>query len=287
MKAENLKTGEELQSYFIKRIATFLNAKNRRMIGWDEILEGGLAPNATVMSWRSMNGGITAAQAGHDVIMAAKTWTYFDYPDTPVEKVYSFEPVPKELNEQQAAHVLGAQAQMWTDSHPSEDRIDALVYPRAAALAEVVWSPAATRDYQAFVSRLHGHPPRLAALGVHYKPLATGTVVGRWTSAHTSPTPKVIEWPLTSGLQGAGAYDITFQYQHGKSRYQIHGVEIVQDGKVLSADKHDGITGANDQHNVYHLTLPELSTTPVTLRATISTDSGPDSNGQIWLEKLP
>lgn len=168
MKAENLHHGEELQSYFIKRIGKFLESRNRRMIGWDEILEGGLAPNATVMSWRGMGGGIAAAKAGHDVVMAPTAWTYFDYPDTPVEKVYGFEPVPAELDAGQATHVLGAQAQMWTDNHPSEERIDALVYPRAAALAEVLWSPAASRNYDAFVARLQGHLPRLAALGVHY-----------------------------------------------------------------------------------------------------------------------
>ena len=288
MKAENLHNGEELQSYFIKRIEKFLESKKRRMIGWDEILEGGLAPNATVMSWRGMGGGIAAAKAGHDVVMAPTAWTYFDYPDTPVEKVYGFEPVPKELDAGQAAHVLGAQAQMWTDNHPSEDRIDALVYPRAAALAEVVWSPVASRNYDAFVVRLQGHLPRLAALGVHYKPLAAaGTVVGHWTTEHTSPTPKSVDWPLATGIKGTGKYDITFQYEGGKSRYQIHAVEIVQDGKVLATDKHFGWTGANDHDNVYHVELPRLSNAPLILRATASTDFGPDSRGRILIGKTP
>lgn len=288
MKAENLHNGEELQSHFIKRIGKFLESKKRRMIGWDEILEGGLAPNATVMSWRGMGGGIAAAKAGHDVVMAPTAWTYFDYPDTPVEKVYGFEPVPKELDATQAAHVLGAQAQMWTDNHPSEDRIDALVYPRAAALAEVVWSPAASRNYDAFVARLHGHLPRLTALGVHYKPLAvTGTVVGHWTTEHTSPTPKTVDWPLATGIKGTGKYEITFQYEGGKSRYQIHAVEIVQDGKVLATDKHFGATGVSNQDNVYHVELPRLSNAPLILRATVSTDFGPDSRGRILIGKAP
>ena len=288
MQAENLKNGEELQSYFIKRIEKFLGSKKRRMIGWDEILEGGLAPNATVMSWRGMGGGIAAAKAGHDVVMAPTAWTYFDYPNTPVEKVYSFEPIPKELTAEQAVHILGAQAQMWSDSHPSEDRIDSLVYPRAAALSEVVWSPAASRNYDAFVVRLQGHLPRLAALGVHYKPLAAaGTVIGHWTTEQTSPTPKVVDWPLTTGIKGAGKYDITFQYEGGKSRYQIHAVEIVQDGKVLATDKHFGWSGGSDKDNVYHVTLPELSAAPLILRATVSTDFGPDSRGKIMIGKTP
>ena len=178
MKEEHLASGEELQSYFIRRIEKFLQSKGRRLIGWDEILEGGLAPDATVMSWRGMDGGIAAARAGHDVVMAPTAWTYFDNPNTPVDKVYSFEPVPKELSAAQGARVLGAQAQMWTDNHPSENEIDALVYPRAAALAEVLWSPAASRNYDAFVARLQAHLPRLAALGVRYRPLpAASTAV--------------------------------------------------------------------------------------------------------------
>ncbi len=172
LKAENLKNENELQSYFVKRIEKFLGSKGRRLIGWDEILEGGLAPNASVMSWRGMGGGISAAKSGHDVVMAPTSHLYFDYPQTTVETVYRFEPIPKELTAEQAGHVLGAQAQMWSDNHPSEETIESLVYPRACALAEVVWSPKATRNYGDFLQRLTYHQRRLAALGLHYRPLA-------------------------------------------------------------------------------------------------------------------
>ena len=172
MKTENLKNENELQSYFIKRIEKFLDGKGRRLIGWDEILEGGLAPKASVMSWRGMGGGITAAKSGHDVVMAPTSHLYFDYPQTTLEKVYGFEPIPKELTAEQAKHVLGAQAQMWSDSHPTDDRMEWLVYPRACALAEVVWSPSATRNYGDFFQRMTLHQQRLAALGLHYRPLA-------------------------------------------------------------------------------------------------------------------
>jgi hypothetical protein len=220
------------------------------------------------------------------VVMAPTEWTYFDYPNTPLEKVYSFEPVPKELSAAQGTHVLGAQAQMWTDNHPSEDQIDALVYPRAAALAEVVWSPVASRDYNAFVVRLQAHLPRLAALGVHYKPLFIGTTVGHWTTKQTLETPQIMDWPLPKGLKGAGRYRIVFQYDGGASRLMIHAVEIVQDGKVLATDKHFGFTGASDANNEYHLELPQLSDTPLILRAKVSTDRQ-DSHGRILMEKMP
>jgi len=172
LKAENLKDENELQSYFVKRIEKFLDSKGRRLIGWDEILEGGLAPKASVMSWRGMGGGISAAKSGHDVVMAPTSHLYFDYPQTTVELVYSFEPIPKELTAEQAEHVLGAQAQMWSDNHPTEENIELLVYPRACALAEVVWSPAATRNYVDFFPWLTYHQQRLAALGLHYRPMA-------------------------------------------------------------------------------------------------------------------
>lgn len=164
-KDAGLKDEEELQSYFVKRIERFLNSRGRRLIGWDEILEGGLAPNAAVMAWRGTDGGIAAARAGHDVVMAPTTHLYFDYSEatTPTEKVYSFEPIPAGLTAEQGMHILGAQAQMWTDHHPTEKEIERLVYPRACALAEVVWSPVHARDYNSFTQRLAIHAQRLAA----------------------------------------------------------------------------------------------------------------------------
>jgi hexosaminidase len=171
MRAETLRTEEELQSYFVKRIERFLNTRGRRLIGWDEILEGGLAPNAAVMAWRPDKGAAAiAAKAGHDVVMAPTSHLYFDYPEstTPLEKVYGFEPVPQGLIPEEAAHILGAQAQMWTDNHPTEAEIDRLVYPRACAVSEVVWSAAATRDWRDFVGRLAVHAQRLDALGIGF-----------------------------------------------------------------------------------------------------------------------
>ncbi|MCF7855881.1 MAG: beta-N-acetylhexosaminidase [Candidatus Pacebacteria bacterium] len=171
MKAESLRNENELQSYFVRRIEEFLNSRGRRLIGWDEILEGGIAPNAAVMAWRvEKQAAAIAAKAGHDVVMAATSHLYFDYPETttPLEKVYSFEPAPPGLTPEQAHHILGAQAQMWTDNHPTEKEIERLVYPRACAVSEVVWSPADPRDYCGFVQRLSVHAERLAALGIDF-----------------------------------------------------------------------------------------------------------------------
>jgi hexosaminidase len=176
----------ELQSWFIRQMDSFLASRGRRLIGWDEILEGGLAPGATVMSWRGVQGGITAARAGHDVVMTPTTHLYFDYYQTndpgetlaiggylPIDKVYAFEPVPPELTVEEARRVLGAQANIWTEYIKTPERLQYQAFPRAAALAEVVWTPAAQRDFTRFRARLAIHEGRLRALGVSFRPIAT------------------------------------------------------------------------------------------------------------------
>ncbi|WP_341843262.1 glycoside hydrolase family 20 protein [Chitinophaga caseinilytica] len=181
MKANGLKDGHALQSYFIQRMEKWLNEKGRQIIGWDEILEGGLAPNATVMSWRGMEGGITAAKQHHDVIMTPGNFVYFDYYQslgkneplaigglTPVSKVYSFEPVPEGLSSTEAAYIKGAQANLWTEYIGSPEHAEYMVYPRAVALAEVLWSPKDKKDYDGFLERLKRHLPRLDKKAVNY-----------------------------------------------------------------------------------------------------------------------
>jgi len=181
---EGLADEHELQSYFIRRIEAFLVKNGRRLIGWDEILEGGLAPEATVMSWRGMDGGIAAAREGHDVIMTPTSHVYFDYYQgdpgeeplaigglTTLEKVYDFEPVPRELTAEEAKHVLGAQGNVWTEYMKTGDYVEYMVFPRLLALSEVVWSPRKERNWMAFQSRLPGQLQRLDQLGVHYRPL--------------------------------------------------------------------------------------------------------------------
>lgn len=181
IKKEKLKDEHELQSYFINRIEKFVNSKGRKIIGWDEILEGGLAANATVMSWRGTEGGIAAAQQNHDVVMTPGSHCYFDYyqadPETEplgigglitLEKIYSYEPIPDVLNAEQGKHILGAQGNVWTEYMKTANHIEYMVYPRAIALAEVVWSAKGSRDYSDFITRLSTHLKRLDALKVNY-----------------------------------------------------------------------------------------------------------------------
>ena len=185
-----LKDEHELQSWFIRQMDTFLTKNGRRMIGWDEILEGGLAENATVMSWRGYDGGIAAAKANHDVVMAPGSHTYFDHYQSlektreplaiggylPLDTVYAFEPVPASLTPAQATHILGAQAQLWTEYIRDPKELEYMAFPRMSALAEALWSAKPRRDFADFMQRLPEHLQRLDAMDVKYRKLDTPVV---------------------------------------------------------------------------------------------------------------
>jgi hexosaminidase len=189
---EGLEDEHELQSYFITRMEKFLNSNGRQIIGWDEILEGGLAPNATVMSWRGEEGGIKAAQQGNNVIMTPISHLYLDYYQgeaeteplaignyIPLEKTYSYEPIPDTLTEEESEFILGAQGNLWTEYIHTGNKVEYMVYPRGSALAEVVWSPKEKRSWDSFLQRLQTQFKRFEYLEVnaaeHYRESAKGT----------------------------------------------------------------------------------------------------------------
>lgn len=184
IKSNGLKDEHELQSYFIGRIEKYLNSKGRQIIGWDEILEGGLAPNAAVMSWRGEKGGIEAAKMKHNVVMSPGSHCYFDHyqfdPQTEplaiggftnLAKVYSYEPVPKELALEEQKYIMGAQANVWTEYIPNPEHAEYMVFPRVAALAEVVWSQKDKREYKDFKRRLDILVKLYDKMNINYCPL--------------------------------------------------------------------------------------------------------------------
>ena len=166
MRDGNLKDEHELQSYFIQRMEKYINSKGKAMIGWDEILEGGLAPNAIVMSWRGEEGGIEAAKQNHQVIMTPTTYVYLDYSQTenedsvviggnlPVEKVYGYEPIPSALNADQANYILGAQGNVWSEYMSNPKKVEYMIFPRLSALSEVLWSPKEKKNWSDFERRM-------------------------------------------------------------------------------------------------------------------------------------
>ncbi len=200
IRAEGLKDEQELQSYFMKRVERFVRSRGKTVIGWDEILEGGLPPAAVVMSWRGFEGGIEAARQGHDVIMTPTSYCYFDYvqanpkfePEptgspTTLREVYSFEPIPDELDPDQRNHIKGAQGNLWTEYIPTPEKAEYMSVPRMSALAEVVWTPAGRRSWSDFRRRLTVHQDRLNALRVNYSRgsyrVAFGTAIDSVTRA--------------------------------------------------------------------------------------------------------
>jgi hexosaminidase len=181
MRSEKLKNVEELQSYFIKRMEKFINAHGKRLIGWDEILEGGLAPEATVMSWRGVKGGLEAAEQGHDVVMTPGTHCYFDHyqgPQNeeplaiggylPLNKVYQFDPVVDTMTPEEAKFVLGGQANLWSEYISTESHSEYMIFPRLAALAETVWSPKELRNWDDFSERIKKMMHRYDLMGINY-----------------------------------------------------------------------------------------------------------------------
>ena len=181
IKELGLKNEHELQSYLIQRMEKYINGKGRKIIGWDEILEGGLAPNAAVMSWRGEAGGIEAAKQHHYVVMTPGSHCYLDHYQadpasqpqaiggfTTLEKIYNYEPVPAVLSAEEAKYIMGAQGNVWTEWMATPSHVEYMVYPRAAALAEVVWSPKEGRDYANFKERMRSQILRYNAYGINY-----------------------------------------------------------------------------------------------------------------------
>lgn len=192
MKEHNLKDEHELQSFFIQRMEKYINSKGKTMIGWDEILEGGLAPNAWVMSWRGEKGGIEAAKLQHNVIMTPTTYVYFDYAQSKkedsvtiggfidLEKVYKYEPVPKEMTAEEGKFIVGAQANLWTEYVSNPRKAEYMLFPRMSALSEVLWSPQDKKDWPEFGKKLKAQFKRYDQWGADYhKEYFNATVAGQ------------------------------------------------------------------------------------------------------------
>jgi hexosaminidase len=300
MRSLGLTDEHELQSWFVRQFDDYLVSKGRRLIGWDEILEGGLAPNAAVMSWRSMEGGIAAAKAGHDAVMAPTSHTYLDYYQStarhmepraiggylPWERVYSFEPVPATLEPHEAKHILGAQAQLWAEFIPHPRHMEYMAFPRLSALSEVVWSPKESRDQADFAKRLEEHFRRLSIIDVNYRrAVAQDEPAGTWKTGEIGEDWIERTWAVT--LDAPGSYTAHFSFTHGAHRLDISRVELLEDGRVIAVDEHVGRTGGDNVRNTYQLKVEQVSpAAKYTLRARVRADGGSDSNGQVFLVRM-
>lgn len=239
MRKEGLQGVDELQSYIIHRMDEFLVSKGRKLIGWDEILEGGLSPNATVMSWRNEMGGIQAARMGQDVIMTPNAYLYLDYyqadPNTepfaiggylPVKKVYSYNPYPTDsLTADQVKHIRGVQANLWTEFVPDEAHVEYMVFPRLLALAEMAWTPQESREWLDFKPRMNEHVSQLRARNVNAFPLSDELDVSMYVDTIT----KKIEVTLD-----AEKYPVEIRYTRDGS--EPTASSLLYDGPIIVTD---------------------------------------------------
>jgi hexosaminidase len=308
MKQENLKNEDELQSWFTRRMEKFINAHGKTLIGWSEILQGGLAQNAAVMDW--IGGGREAASAGHDVVMSPTANCYFDYYQSrdhstepraiggflPLQKVYALEPVPAGLAPEFQNHILGAQGNLWTEYIPNLKQAEYMIFPRLSALAEVVWSPKDARNFDNFKLRLKTDEQRLDQLGVSYRNSAlgdgsdtTGVKIGDWQPAQIKTEPAPLEWDVTANVTAAGKAKVHFNYTEGAHGIDIAWAALLENGQEISRDTHAGFTGSNPREPFYSLDVPTpKSGAKYTLRAQVAGSGGTDSHGNVlWIFKTP
>ncbi len=301
----HLKDENELQSHFVHQIGNYLaNEKNKRFIGWDEILEGGLAPGAIVQSWRGIAGGKAAALADHDVIMSPQSHCYFDHPyepdDTntrgasavPLDKVYNFNPLPEGLTAEQSKHILGAEGNVWSERLPTPQRADYMAVPRACALAEALWTAPDfhdnSRDYANFSARLVEHFKRLHALDISFfdDPIAHATVLATWKPNDFQKTSTTRDYDITAQLQHAqpGPLKIRLDLTNGQNKLDITAITLTENETQIATDAHPASAATSSKATLYTLNVPQLDPTAhYTLHITATAATGPDTTGNILL----
>jgi hexosaminidase len=234
-----------LQSYFVQRIEKFVNSKGRKIIGWDEILEGGLAPNAAVMSWRGTEGGIAAAKQQHEVVMTPGSHCYFDHYQgnpateplaiggyTSVEKVYSFIPTPKELSAAEAKYIIGAQANVWTEYITTPEQVEYMIFPRMMALSEVLWGTSNPAKYPDFEQRVLQHFSILDLKGIHY----SNAIFEITAEVMPKPGDRGVLYALKTNQQQNGIHYTTDGTQPtAKSMVYTKPLEITQSQTIKTA----------------------------------------------------
>jgi hexosaminidase len=295
MKSEGLKSLDELQGWFTGRIGKFVSEHGKTMIGWSEIAEAPLPSDAAIMDWQG--GAIFAATNRHDVVMAPTKYCYLDYYQSldtaaeppgiggfvPLEKIYSFEPIPVRLASRFQSHILGGQGNLWTEYIPSLAHVEYMMFPRLCALAEVDWSPKTARDFDEFNQRLQIHEQRLAALGVNYR-RERAVKIGEWSSAQltTNEAGTNLEWDITAGKLHWNAQNrVMFQYSSGPGLV-ITSVSLIGSGNRIEAkDVHNGFAARNPTKAVFILDLPQpIPDAHYTLRASVI---GAGSSGEVML----
>jgi hexosaminidase len=258
MKQEGLTNEEQLQGWFMQRMEKFVAAHGRIPVGWSEIMQGGLASNTVVMDW--IGGGMEAASAGHDVVMAPLRFCYLCFypsldrppglrtyrPYLPLSQVYAFEPIPATLAAQYRSHILGVEACVWTPDIPSMSDVEELTFPRLDALAEVGWSSSSARNFDDFFRRLKVECQRHAFCGINYW-RDNATQIGEWTPKAITGQTNLLEWDATREIGAPGAYRLSLDFTSGKDPLTIQWAALLENGREIARDAHIGFTGTSSR----------------------------------------
>jgi hexosaminidase len=284
MKQEGLKTEAELQSWFNRRIEGMLAAKGRRVIGWDEILEGGISSNTVVMGWRGVSHALAAAQSGHDVVMTPNTYCYIDltYGAIDSERAFSYDPLAG-LPPEAARHVLGIQASFWSHIDRTPELVDRQLFPRLLALAERGWSPDNRSNWSDYRRRLKANLSRLENLGIHYEPLDLLGPVGEWTLGSLAGGVTNLEFDVTSQITGSGEHEVTVAYVKGRQPARLQSVELLHGMEVVARDQHESLVWWQSPRQTYRLRVPAAGAGGnYRLRLTLDFAGGTNSCGKVY-----
>jgi hexosaminidase len=296
MASLGLKNTDELQSWFTAHFAQYLADRGRRLIGWDEILQGGLPDGTTVMSWRGTSGGEEAAEMGHEVVMTPTTYVYLDYYQfagddqyeyigglAPIHNIYGYDPTDG-IRDQYKKFVIGVQGNLWTEYVWERDDLEWKLWPRAAAVAEIAWMQVSAKDWGRFLTGFaRVESGRLNQLGIH----AAGITVGlpaTWTTGEIPTRWVTMQWPVTGAVDEIGEYQIAFVHTGGKDAMKINSVRLYVNGLLAGSDNHDGVASDSPVANIYTVLslLPPL-TGKTWVTANVSCTGGSDSQGSIFV----
>ena len=301
IKHEGLKNEEELQGYFTRRIEKFVNANGRSVIDWSHLSQKG--QTSVFTDW--IGGGSEAANAGREVVMTPAIHCYFDYYQSlaqsdepraiggylPLDRVYAFEPVPANLASEKQALILGTQGNIWTEYIASLQHVHYMAYPRLSALSEVAWSPRAARNFDDFRQRLATHNRRLEKLGINYRrePVKRDSVkIGEWTPSQITTNIVALEWDVTRRLTAPGKYRAQFSYRQGAHGLKFTSLALLEDGRELARDTHDGFAGLYPIGTIYTVHLSQYKANArYTLRVQVDQSGGTDSQGTVSWESAP
>jgi hexosaminidase len=293
---------QQYQGYFTQQIANWITNHGRTMIGWSEIMNGGLVTNAILMDWKvgTSSRAVQAATNRHYVVMTPTSYCYInEYENSgvlwsneppgqagsvPLATVYGFEPVPATLPAAYTNYILGPQGNTWAEYIPSLLNMEFKMYPRLSAIAEVGWTAATLKNYADFTNRLVVHKQRLTQMGVNYNRSAEPPQLGSWSPAQTPAVYATLSWDLTPAVSGAGEIDVSFCWKTGANGLDIAWAALLENGVELDRDTHAGFTGSAPTRPAYVLRLPAWRAgATYTLSASVQGRGGTDSSGIVYL----